>query len=93
MAICAMASTVVALTGCGFSGSNTAIKGPVPLRGTVRGGEHPVVGASIQLYAAGVTGNGSAAERLLVHPVRSDSNGNFSIAGSISVLQHHRKST
>ena len=52
----------------------------VSVRGTVLGGQQPVSGSSIELYAAGTSGNGSAALPLLSNPVRSDSNGNFSIS-------------
>ena len=40
-------------------------------------------GASIQFYAAGTSGPGSAALPLLSKPVQSDSNGNFSIPASL----------
>ena len=52
---------LAALAGCGFTLSATAYQTPVPLRGTVRGGDQPVAGASIQFYAAGTSGPGSAA--------------------------------
>jgi beta-glucanase (GH16 family) len=70
------------LSGCGFSGSATGASAPVALFGTVNGGQQPVGGASIQLYAAGTSGSGSAAQPLLNNPVQSDSNGNFSIPAS-----------
>jgi hypothetical protein len=70
---------LAALAGCGFSGSSAAIPAPVALRGTVHGGQQPVTGAKVQLYAAGTTGIGSAALPLLNHPVDSDNQGNFSI--------------
>ncbi len=67
------------MTGCGFSGSATAVEAPVALHGTVNGGQQPVSGSSIQLYAAGTRGPGSAAQPLLGDPVQSDSDGKFSI--------------
>jgi Chitobiase/beta-hexosaminidase C-terminal domain len=73
---------LAALTGCGFSGSATAFESPVALHGTVNGGQQPVSGSRIQLYAAGTTGPGSAAQALLGNPVQSDKNGNFSIPAS-----------
>jgi Chitobiase/beta-hexosaminidase C-terminal domain len=76
---------VAALTGCGFSGSAVAFQSiypPVALHGAVHGGQQPVSGSSVQLYAAGATGTGSAAQPLLRQPVHSDSNGNFSIPAS-----------
>ncbi len=73
---------LAALTGCGFSGSATAVEMPVALHGTVNGGQQPVGGSSVQLYAAGTTGPGSAAQPLLSNPVQSDNDGNFSIPAS-----------
>jgi hypothetical protein len=67
------------LTGCGFSRTGTAIQAPVALLGSVHGGQQPVIGASVELYAAGTGGVGSPAQPLLSNPVRSDSAGNFSI--------------
>ena len=52
--------------------------------GSVHGGQQPVNGATIQLYAVGSNGDGSAATPLLTQPVTSDANGNFSIPGSYS---------
>ena len=54
-------------------------RAPVALHGTVNGGQQPVGGSSVQLYAAGTSGPGSAAQPLLDDPVQSDSSGNFSI--------------
>jgi streptogramin lyase len=45
------------------------------------GGQQPVSAASIQLYAAGLTGNASAATPLLTTPVLTDSSGSFNITG------------
>ncbi len=73
---------LAALAGCGFTGSAIAVEGPVSLRGTVRGGQQPVSGATVQLYATGTSGTASAAQPLLTNPVQSDSNGNFSIPAS-----------
>jgi len=73
---------LAALIGCGFTGSATAVQAPVALRGTVHGGQQPVSGSSVQLYAAGISGVGSTAQSLLGNPVLSDSNGSFSIPAS-----------
>src|SRR6202051_380350 len=69
------AITLALATGCGYSGSVT----PVAIGGSVHGGHRPVSGASVELYAAGTGGPGSASELLLYRAVASDSNGNFSI--------------
>jgi len=48
--------------------------------GTVMGGEVPITGATIQLYAVGATGDGSASTPLLTGTaVKTDSSGNFSL--------------
>jgi hypothetical protein len=52
-----------------------------PLNGKLFGGQQPVSGATIQLYAAGVTGYGSASTPLFTEAVVSDSNGNFTFTG------------
>jgi hypothetical protein len=69
------AITLALATGCGFSGSTM----PVAIGGSVHGGHRPVSGASVELYAAGTGGLGSASKLLLYKAVASDSNGNFTI--------------
>ena len=65
------------LAGCGYTGS---ANGPaIALGGSVHGGRQAVTGASIQLYAAGSKGIGSAAQPLLSEPITTDSKGNFTI--------------
>lgn len=58
---------------------------PVPapqIQGHIHGGQQPVTGASIQLYAAGTTGYGTGAVPLLSSPILSDANGNFTITNA-----------
>ena len=50
--------------------------------GTVRAGALPMVGSSVQLYAAGTSGNGSAPAPLLTSPLTTDSTGAFIVATS-----------
>ena len=52
------------------------------LHGLVKGGQQPVTGAVIQLYAVGTTGDGSPATPLLNPAPRTDSDGNFNITGT-----------
>ena len=67
--------------GCGYhsqfqSPNTNAVTG---MRGKVHGGQQPITGSTIQLYAAGTTGDGSAATPLLTTPVATDSSGDFTI--------------
>jgi hypothetical protein len=50
--------------------------------GSIRGGQQPISGALVQLYAAGSGGDGTAATPLILTTVTSDANGNFSITGT-----------
>ena len=90
--LCAWATALVPLaallSGCsGMPAATatpaTAVKG-LSLQGKVVGGQPPVTGATIQLYAVGTTGDGSAATPMLSTPVTSDQNGNFSITSLYS---------
>jgi hypothetical protein len=45
----------------------------------VHGGQQPVTGANIQLYAVGTTADASAATSLMTSSVQSDASGNFSL--------------
>lgn len=74
------------LTGCGAGALDHAA--PVPpgsiaaIRGTSFGGQQPVVGASLQLYAANLSGYGKPAIPLLpANSIRSDAGGGFTITG------------
>ncbi|HWW24198.1 MAG TPA: choice-of-anchor D domain-containing protein [Edaphobacter sp.] len=49
--------------------------------GSVHGGQQPVIGATLQLYAVGTTGDGSAATPLLSTATTSGADGSFDITG------------
>jgi hypothetical protein len=51
----------------------------VTFGGKAMAGTHPIVGAEVQLYAAGTTGNGSAGTALLTTAVTTDANGAFTV--------------
>lgn len=77
----------ILLTGCGASGPGTPTHPPIgnaQLTGSVHGGQQPIIGAAIQLYAVGTTGDASAATPLLTSTVTSDSTGSFTITGLYS---------
>ena len=61
--------------GVGFSGKAVAGTGATA---------HPIVGASVQVYAAGTTGNGSAGSALLTNAVSTDTSGAFTIPSGYS---------
>ncbi len=73
------------LAGCAANFSNTApISTPLAsLAGKVHGGQQPVTGAQVYLYAAGTAGYGTAARSVLAAPgyVTTDPTGAFSITG------------
>src|SRR5436305_1978095 len=77
------------LNGCGMhqaSGTGTGATAPVTAakQGKVTGGEQPVRGAAIQLYAVGTTGGGSPATPLLTSSVVTDASGGFTLTGLYS---------
>jgi streptogramin lyase len=75
--ICAAA--LLPLAGCGVSTTVTsgAVSATTAITGRVHGGQQPVVGATVTLYAPGTTGYGSA-PTAIVHTT-TDSNGFFTL--------------
>ena len=80
-----LATAAIVLTGCGSSlvGSSAPVAlQSVALHGSVHGGQQPVTGATIQLYAANAAGGyGSNSVALLTSPVATTSGGSFTITG------------
>jgi len=64
-----------------LSAPSTASTTMPQISGTVHGGQQPVTGATIQLYAANMTTDVGASTPLLTSAVTTDSNGNFTITG------------
>jgi hypothetical protein len=79
----ALGLVLVFLAGCDLS--NPLLSSPqqgAAFQGRVRGGQQPVSGASILLYAAGSTGTGAGAVNLLApNIVTTDASGFFNITG------------
>jgi streptogramin lyase len=79
----ALAPLLIGLSGCDLSGvATSSVEHGVALQGQVRGGQQPVNGASIHLYAAGSAGVGAGAIDLLApNIVNTDASGDFNITG------------
>jgi len=77
----ALGLVLMSLTGCGLSSSlQSSRQQGVTLQGRVRGGQQPVSGASIVLYAAGSSGTGAGAVNLIApNIVSTDASGGFNI--------------
>ena len=78
------------IAGCG-TGINTSTSNLPPkppgagfIQGMVHGGQQPVSGSTIQLYAVTALGYGAPATALLTQPVTSAANGSFSITSDYS---------
>jgi hypothetical protein len=73
-----LAFPLAAMSGCGSGTATTHTPTPIvdqPV--AVMAGTVPLIGASVQLYAAGTTGNGSAGTLVVSQPLTSSTNGTF----------------
>jgi hypothetical protein len=85
----ALSVLTVALAGCangigmGGSGTGSTPSPAVHVSGVLHGGQQPVNGSQVYLYAAGTASDGSASRSMLVVPgfVLSGTDGSFSITG------------
>ena len=74
--IALLSALSVLLTGCTLSSPNTSgASSSVQISGKVHGGQQPVSGASIQLYAVGTSADGSASTPLLTQTVTTGNDG------------------
>lgn len=82
----AASATALVLTGCGGTNPMLTEKPNPPvtvtMQGQVIGGQQPVANASLQLYAVGTSGYGSAATPVFSPAITTDSNGSFSFPSS-----------
>ncbi len=68
------------LVGCGASSSfHAGSTANAAIQGRIHGGQQPVTGSTVQLYAAGDSGYGAGAQALLSTPVTTDQYGSFNI--------------
>jgi trimeric autotransporter adhesin len=72
------------LLSCGTQRNGSQLVVPAGKHGLVHGGQQPVTGATIQLYAVGTTGDGSASKPLLSPAPVSDATGGFNITGTFT---------
>jgi len=73
-------AALAALTGCAMQPvSSDVVSDTKPaLHGVVMGGQQPIVGSTIQVYAAGTGGDGTASAAVLSAPTTTNSSGSFS---------------
>jgi hypothetical protein len=82
LAVCAYALTLLSLAGCGdLQVRSVPAAAQSRISGNVHGGQQPISGATIQLYAASNGGDGSASTPLLTAPVQTDGSGSFNLNG------------
>ncbi|MDR3735571.1 MAG: hypothetical protein P4L10_08555 [Acidobacteriaceae bacterium] len=92
-AVCIFSAALAAATiGCGLGGnpsigssaSSTSPTMPSKVKhdGAIYGGQQPITGADIKLYAAGTTGYGQGAASLMNTTVTTDANGFFTLTNS-----------
>jgi len=91
LAVISVGCGVTPSSSSGSSGSSGSV--PLALNGHVMGGQQPVSGATIQLYAAGSSGYGSASTGLLTSAVTTDASGSFTITDCTHVLPVQRRCT
>jgi len=82
------AGVLCGITGCGGSGSVVQVIQPpgnsytgVTFGGKAMAGTQPLIGAAVQLYTAGTSGNGSSGSALLTSALTTDGNGAFTVPG------------
>ncbi len=83
----ALSTLSLLVSGCSlsqFSSAPAASSAAPSISGLVHGGQQPVTGAVIQLYAVNTTANKGASAAQIHSVVTSDGNGNFSLAGDFS---------
>ena len=80
--LCFSAAASLLLAGCSTISPVEKAIAAKGKSGSTYGGQQPISGASVQLYAVGTSGDGSAAAPLFTRPVLSDANGIFDFTGA-----------
>ncbi len=76
--------TLVSLSGCADVTVSEVGAGHPLLRGAIHGGQQPIKGAVVQLYAVGTAGDRSASRPLIASPPLTDAHGGFDVSGLYS---------
>jgi len=79
--VAALGGLIVSFSACGGAMPGTAMPVTPAVQGRVHGGQPPIIGASIDLYAVTGTGYATAATAILPAPVMTNQYGDFSFAG------------
>lgn len=74
------------LAGCGSGVITNSLTNSLQMQGSVQGGLQPVSGASIQVYAASVSGAGTTATKMLSSTVSTSNSGAFSLPASFKCI-------
>lgn len=74
--ICLLAAGLAMLSGCQLPETH------VVLQGHVYGGQQPIAGATVSLYAAGTTRDGAGSISLLTKTILTDATGAFNLTGT-----------
>jgi hypothetical protein len=88
LSLCLSLVVSTILSGCSQEKKATVSPAAMAKHGAVHGGQQPVSGATIQLYAVGTTGDGSSSTPLLTETVTTDSAGGFSITNDYTCPLH-----
>jgi hypothetical protein len=72
------------LVGCSNMTTTAPVQHAIAFQGAARGGQQPITGASLFLYAASTSGYGATNANLLTTEVKTDANGAFTITGDYS---------
>jgi hypothetical protein len=84
LGVCSAAAVAIALTGCGnmvtTAPDTNSFSTPGVITGKIHGGNQPITGATVKLYAVGTSGYGSAGTLLATTTSASDAYGSFSFS-------------
>jgi hypothetical protein len=79
----ALSTAALLLSGCALAPAPSGVSAPVTeaAMGRVMGGQQPVAGANMQLFAVGTSGDGAGSSSLMTQAVTTDAYGGFTLTG------------